>query len=247
MVDDNGVKNHGSWERSLRVIFKDCILTNHSRTKNTIRICRNFYKIQTCTHDNAILSNALLSRDGALTKALVKMINDDEIAWREGEGEEGEEGEDRAIQPRTPLRGFINCHRRVICSPARAREKDGNLVDRARSTYLIAAFIRTVMSRSFNEAAVRHCSEIAPRWFIVERPRISTLSPRSTCTLRLYEEKKYLFSLFLFLQFNIFVQHTISISISFSGPFPLWILWIRWQLLIHTDYTDAYFFLVIFL
>lgn len=49
-------------------------------------------------------------------------------------------------------RGFINCHRRVIWPLALARE---NLVDRARSTYLIAAFIRTVMSRSFNEAAVR--------------------------------------------------------------------------------------------
>lgn len=63
-----------------------------NRAKDKGRICGNFDEIATCTVTRynvprysisairATLSNAFLSRDGALTKALVKVINDDEIA-----------------------------------------------------------------------------------------------------------------------------------------------------------------------
>lgn len=147
---------------------------------------------------------------------------------------EGKRKEDRAIQPRTPLRGFINCHRRVICPLALTLAKGTGTWSIARSTYLIAAFIRTVMSRSFNEAAVRHYSEIAPRWFMVER---SDFNPFAALYmyLKIIRGKKYSSSLFLFLQFNIF-----AISISFFSPFPLWIL--NKMTTFNNDYTDTYFF-----
>lgn len=114
-----------------------------------------------------------------------------------GSGKKGRR--DRVIQPRTPLRGFINCHRRVICSRARAK---GTWSIARSTTYLIAAFIRTIMSRSFNEAAAR---DWRLAWW---NDRISTLSQPSLslssslsssfsffkCTSRLYKKKNHIAS-----------------------------------------------------
>jgi len=172
-----------------------------NRAKDKGRICGNFDEIATCTVTRysisairaTLLSNAFLSRDGALTKALVKVINDDEIA-------RGRE-EIRAIQPRTPLRGFINCHRRVICPLALALAKGTATWSIARSTYLIAAFIRTVMSRSFNEAAIRRdCAPMIYGGAIRFQPFCRALH-----VLEDYRRKKYLF----------FFPPSLSLSLSF--------------------------------
>jgi len=85
-------------------------------------------------------------RATVLTKALVKVINDDDIARR---GRKWARRRSRAMQPRTPLRCLINCHRLVICPATRGRGRSRSIA----LAYLIAAFIKTVMSRSFNEAA----------------------------------------------------------------------------------------------
>lgn len=75
---------------------------------------------------------------------------------------------------------FINCHRRVICSAMRARGWAVELGSIALA-YLIAAFIRTVMSRSFNEARSMLPREIAAAPVIYGYgATISTLPPQST-------------------------------------------------------------------
>lgn len=123
------------------------------------------------------------------------MINDDEIApgcgverrEREREREwKGREGKGRrwTWRPRYNRErhygGFINCHRRVICS---AMPSEGMGMGRGTWSialaYLIAAFIRTVMSRSFNETRSMLPREIAAA-SVIYGATISTLPPRST-------------------------------------------------------------------
>lgn len=137
-------------------------------------------------------------RATALTKALVKVINDDEIA--RGRGEEERKGEGRDTTANAITGGFINCHRRVICSAMRAwRDGPAPRTWSIAFAYLIAAFIKTVMSRSFNETRSMPPRDCCLASVIYgSGATISTLSLRAR-TSKLYEESFFPFQFQRFL------------------------------------------------